>query len=123
MRAGVVKEVGPLVTAITLLLVAPIVTGVDARGCREPAVVNAERPESLLEGLLEGLRGELEVRCPVALCVRRGGLNGFGLLDFVSKSAGEENMGLAVAEWREKPKGVGVDGELREFSTALKAGR
>lgn len=32
-------------------------------------------------------------------------------------------MCLVVAEGREKPKGDGVDGELREFSTALNASR
>ena len=119
LRAGVVKDLGPLAPVIASLFLAPVVAGVDARGCREPTVVNADRPE----GWTAGLRGELATRLPISLCDNRGGLKGFGLFDFVNKSAGDEIMGLAVIEGREKPKGVGVDGELREFSTALNAGR
>jgi hypothetical protein len=116
MRAGVVNEGGPL----TPVFKGPRVRGVDARGCREPAVVNAGVPESWLAGL----RGMLVPRFPIALCVSRGGLKGFGLLCFaVWSPRGEEIMGLAVIEGREKPNGVGVDGVFGEFSTALKAGR
>jgi hypothetical protein len=98
---------------------APVVAGDEARGCREPTVVNGDGPESWTAGL----RGELATQFPIALCDNRGGLKGFGLFDFINRSAGDEIMGLVGNEGREKPKGVGVDGELREFSTAFNTGR
>lgn len=80
MRAGVVNGVGPVGLAITSLFVAARVIGADARGCREPAVVKAGR----LESWLAGLRGELVPRLSVGFCVSRGGLKGFGLVDFAT---------------------------------------
>lgn len=65
-------------------------------------------------------------RLPAALCVlcvNRGGLKAFGLLYLAVWPIGEENMALAVPDGRGTPKGVGVDGESKEFSTDLNAGR
>ena len=63
LRAGVVKDLCPLAPLMTLLFVAPVASGVDARGCRGPAVVSTGRPESWLAGL----SGELATRFPIAL--------------------------------------------------------
>lgn len=82
-------------------------------------MVNVEK----LESWVAGLRGEFMARLPATLCVNKGGLKAFGLLDLAIWPTGEKNIALAVPDERGTPKGVGVDGELREFSTDLSAGR